>query len=120
MYHSDRLLRQTASGSCVVSNDFPGLDQLFPPGCVESVGDGAWVEAVMRLTDDEAGRNEMRVRAAEVTWRRHTWEDSVRKFLFLANGGFATDLAGEYPAADYHAGQHTNRLLPKAMTTASH
>ena len=112
MYHSDRLLRQTASGSCVVSNDFPGLDHLFPPGCVESVGNGSWAEAVKKLISDDAGRDRMRVRAAEVTWRRHTWEDSVRKFLFLANGGFATDLAGEHSAGHYHAGQLANTPRP--------
>lgn len=84
MYHSDRLLRQTASGCCVASNLFRGLELLFPPHCVEAVDEKGWGQAVEGLLGDAERRLRMRRRSADVTWRRHTWEDSVRKFLLLA------------------------------------
>jgi hypothetical protein len=90
MYHSDRLLRLTAAGACVLSNAFRGLDLLLPSDSVAAVRDvrdpAAVVQAVKLLLKDSDRRLRMRVNAEEHTWRRHTWEDSVNVFLGFVAG----------------------------------
>jgi hypothetical protein len=90
LYHSDRLLRLTAAGACVVSDAMRGMDLLLPSDSILAVRDVQDTEAVVSkvkyLLKHGDKRARMRVKAEECTWRRHAWEDSVRVFLSFVAG----------------------------------
>jgi hypothetical protein len=97
LYHSDRLLRLTAAGACVVSNAMRGMDLLLPSDSIVAIRDVQDTEAVVSevkyLLKHGDKRAQMRVKAEENTWHRHTWEDSVRTFLsFVAGGASSSEM----------------------------
>jgi len=85
LYRSERLMDGAASGACVLSETFPGLDLLLPPEAVLTAqSPQEYVALVQTLVQEPAACESRRNVAMAAAWRYHTWDDSVAKFLSLA------------------------------------
>lgn len=85
LYRSERLIDGAASGACVLSETFPGLDLLLPVDSLFTAdGPQEYLRQVLALARDPHACDSRRRKAAAAAWRFHTWDDSVAKMLSLA------------------------------------
>jgi len=84
LYRSERLIDGAASGACVLSETFPGLDLLLPVDSILTADSPEqYVKEVAAVIRDPRACDIRRRRAAAAAWRYHTWDDSIAKFLAL-------------------------------------
>jgi hypothetical protein len=85
LYRSERLIDGAASGACVLSETFPGLDLLLPVDSILTADTPQqYLAQVWAVARDPSACDSRRRKAAAAAWRYHTWDDSIAKFLSLA------------------------------------
>jgi len=90
---------------CVVPNLGPMRDVMednatgimFPPGDYNSLGD-----ALLRLVEDPALRNQIGARAKQTVFERHTWSANARFVVQLAPGESWAKTFSQMKQVDYH------------------
>src|SRR5690606_30093082 len=103
-YTSNRLFNSCGAGACVVAERYPGMDDHYPPQAVARFATPAeCVEIVRGLLDDHDARTRMRARAADHTWRNHTWADRICTLLEAGRTLPAVRAAGRKARHDWEA-----------------
>ena len=79
---SIRLFNASGAGGAVLAEQFGGLDDLYPEGCVVAFEDADGLRrALGEVFEDADKRLSLRRNAEEWTYRHHTWDDRVADLL---------------------------------------